>query len=899
MSIECPVLFRGFLLGCLVVGWTAGGQVALFYGTSSATQASNTVQRVNGDGTGNTLLFAATGPGANGVSRCTAVAVDSRNGKVFLLDAGSNALWSVNLDGSGLALVKGQLTSAPLSVALDVVNRQIYYATSSTLQRSNTVQRMDYTGDNNTVVFTATGPSPGNGVQRCTALALDTLNSMVFITDAGAAALWSMDLAGSGLRLVESGLTATPADVALDATNQFVYFTTSSSLQLSNTVQRVGYDGTGPKTLLMATGPDGNQVGRCTALDLDLAGSKLYFSDAASNALWSVNLAGGSPVLVKAGLPAGTVKKVRLVPSPPLITVMNLNDRGPGSLRQALLDVASPGVINFSGALFTNGPAVISLAEVGDSTFGASALRLDKQVQVIGPTGPNGLILTPSNAAPPMRLFYVSPLGSLALKNVTLSNGVASGFIGGSGYQRGGSGGGSAGLGGAILNQGVLDLEDSTLAANQALGGAGGGSSLPWGGEGSGGAGGGLSGAGGAGGQLTDGGSGGPPFGGAGGSGTGAGSSGGAGGGGGGGGSSEAGSGSGPGGPGGLGGGGGGGGAYDTFGFPGGAGGSGGVGGFGGGGGGGGGGTPDGALSVGGFAGGNGAQANSGGNVGNGGGGGAGLGGAVFNLAGTLTITNCTFSGNAAVGGDGGSIAGTGTAGSGFGGAIFNRNGTVQVVSSTFANNRADQGGGGIYNLGDGTNLAGSVELRNTIVAYTPGGASDYAASTINGGGTTNSGHHNLIQVNDGFAGGIVTSADPKLGPLANNGGPTSTHVLLNHSPAIDAGDNANLPPTDQRGYPRVADGEGNGLAIADLGAVEDGLFRLRAVFQSAASIQLNGFEFFLTGESNRLYVTEFSPDLIEWTPLATNEVLGVEVPVSDTQTGTAGRRFYRAHAWP
>ena len=52
MSIECPVLLRGFLLACLAIGWTARGQVALFYGTSSATQASNTVQRVNGDGTG-------------------------------------------------------------------------------------------------------------------------------------------------------------------------------------------------------------------------------------------------------------------------------------------------------------------------------------------------------------------------------------------------------------------------------------------------------------------------------------------------------------------------------------------------------------------------------------------------------------------------------------------------------------------------------------------------------------------------------------------------------------------------------------------------------------------------------------------------------------------------------
>jgi hypothetical protein len=275
------------------------------------------------------------------------------------------------------------------------------------------------------------------------------------------------------------------------------------------------------------------------------------------------------------------------------------------------------------------------------------------------------------------------------------------------------------------------------------------------------------------------------------------------------------------------------------------------------------------------------------------------LGGAVFNQAGILTITNCTLSGNAAIGGNAGSNAGVGKAGLGLGGGIFNRNGTINALNCTFAANRADQGGGGIYNLGDGTNNLGRVTLRNTIVANTPGGAYDYAASSFNSGLTTNTGTFNLIQLNGGFTGGIVTTADPRLGPLSNNGGPTPTHMLLNRSPAIDAGDSASLPATDQRGYPRLADGDGNGSAIVDLGAVEVGLFRLRTIPQTTASIQLAGFQLFLTGESNRLYVTEFSPDLINWTPFVTSQVFGVEIPVTDTQTGAATKRFYRAYAWP
>ena len=893
-SKDRPLLALAIALACLAAAPLANAQSSLFYGTSSSSQTSNTVQRINSNGTGNTLLFTAPGGVTNGVGRCTAVALDFWNGKMFLLDAGSNALWSVNMDGSGLALVRNHLTNAPLGIGLDVFSQKIYYSSSSSAQAGNTLQRVDYSGGNNTVLFTATGPAPGNGPRRCTALAVDTLNSRIFFSDAGNNAIWSVNLSGSGLTLVKSGLAGTPLDLALNVTNQLVYFTTSSTLQNANSIQRMAYDGTGLTTLLIAS----NGVKRCTSLDLDLLNSKIYFSDAGSNSLWSISLAGGPPTLVKTGLSPATVRKVRLLPSVSLVTVMNANDSGVGSLRQAIADVTPPGVINFSSALFSNGTAVINLSTIGDATCGPSAIGVDKQVTLLGPGGTNNLVITRSNTAPPMRIFYVSSLGSLSLKSITVTNGLALGSIGGSGFQRGGSGGGSAGLGGAILNAGFLDLENSTLAANVAQGGDGGGREMPWGGDGSGGGGAGLGGPGSPGGQPSIGGSGGNPLGGAGGAGSGAGGPGGPGGGGGGS-SPTSGSGSGPGGLGGLGGGGGGGGAYNTVGYGGGAGGFGGAAGFGGGGGGGGGGTPDGAIGSGGFAGGNGGQADGSGNLGGGGGGGGGLGGAVFNLGGTLAVTNSTLSGNAAVGGAGGTSIHSAAAGAGLGGAVFNRSGTVTLLNATIAKNRADQGGGGIYNLGDGTNLSGVVSMRNTIVAGTTNWASDYVAVAINSASTTNTGNNNLIQLNQGFDGGIVTSADPDLGPLANNGGPTLTHALLDHSPAIDAGDNAGLPATDQRGYPRIVNSRGYGPAIVDIGAVEQGVFRLRAIPQSAASIQLNGFQLFLTGESNRLYVTEFSPDLFRWTNFATNQSAGDEIPVVDISTGTNSRRFYRAHTWP
>jgi len=62
---------------------------------------------------------------------------------------------------------------------------------------------------------------------------------------------------------------------------------------------------------------------------------------------------------------------------------------------------------------------------------------------------------------------------------------------------------------------------------------------------------------------------------------------------------------------------------------------------------------------------------------------------------------------------------------------------------------------------------------------------------------------------------GNLLGADPELGPLQNNGGPTYTHALLPGSPAIDAGTNVGAPRTDQRGVSRPQG------ASTDIGAFE------------------------------------------------------------------------------
>ena len=92
-------------------------------------------------------------------------------------------------------------------------------------------------------------------------------------------------------------------------------------------------------------------------------------------------------------------------------------------------------------------------------------------------------------------------------------------------------------------------------------------------------------------------------------------------------------------------------------------------------------------------------------------GGGFGFGGAIYNLGGTLTITDSTFSGNSAgTGGaiynqlynDGGTLTITNSTFSGntseYGGGIYNEGATVSITASTFSGNSAANDGGGIYN---------------------------------------------------------------------------------------------------------------------------------------------------------------------------------------------------------
>jgi hypothetical protein len=479
-------------------------------------------------------------------------------------------------------------------------------------------------------------------------------------------------------------------------------------------------------------------------------------------------------------------------------------------------------------------------------------------------TPPFRLLFVGADPTDPNTLGYASPgAGHLTLRDLTLRGGLGQGgdaIVGG---------GGGAGMGGAIFNQGEVALERVTITNSAAQGGNGGSASGvgPGGGIGSdagstadssgGGFGGGVLFGGGFGGTNSGGGGGfraeddgeagvaplaggdgGGPATGLGGLGGAAAGTPGMSGNGAGGGtptasaSENGGNGGdfGRGGVEGAGGGVGGGGATlingSGGGFGGGGGGANGGGGYGGFGGGGGNGS---SVGFGGFGGGDGALISSSG----GGGGGAGMGGAIFNHQGELTLLNSTLSGNTAVGGQAGQAA---DAGRSFGGAIFNLNGAVRIDYSTIAYNTAGDGGA-LYNLGylaedtgdpDGHTYSARVVatgsiISPTVVSAAPAMVSGGLENTVVGPGDTTidltASNLNEAATKIG-AGEVLTGpntlvGDPELGLLANNGGPTPTHALSPTSPAIDKDNSSGGPATDQRGVSRPQG------AASDIGSFE------------------------------------------------------------------------------
>ncbi len=235
---------------------------------------------------------------------------------------------------------------------------------------------------------------------------------------------------------------------------------------------------------------------------------------------------------------------------------------------------------------------------------------------------------------------------------------------------------------------------------------------------------------------------------------------------------------------------------------------------------------------------------------GNADGAGGNLGGGMYNRAGSPTLANLVFVSNSAAYAGGGMYNYDGSSptltnvtfqgnSSGFGGGMVNENNSSPTLyNAVFDRNTAALDGGGIYNhdysspllvnatlygnnsgrFGGGMDSHGFCypTVRNSILWANS--ASSAGAQIFNEQASSVNVDYSLVQ--DGWTGTGNLSGDPQFVDAAGG-----DFLLRMASPAVDAGTNSGAPTFDRSGRARPWDGNGDGTAVADMGAYERAVY--------------------------------------------------------------------------
>ena len=161
------------------------------------------------------------------------------------------------------------------------------------------------------------------------------------------------------------------------------------------------------------------------------------------------------------------------------------------------------------------------------------------------------------------------------------------------------------------------------------------------------------------------------------------------------------------------------------------------------------------------------------------------------------------------------------------GGAIYTRGASeVSLNNSTISGNSAASGAG-VYVNGSSFTISNTTVVDNSSPdsAVSFAGSFLYISNSIIANTVSSSDCRRIMSnvtldaqsiIGDGSCGGTALTVGLQLGPLADNGGPTQTHALLEGSPARDRGDLITCTQFDQRGNMR-----NDGDEKCDIGALE------------------------------------------------------------------------------
>ena len=192
------------------------------------------------------------------VQNATSFTIDVTDGKIYWTEKSGNRKGKIrraNLDGRNVELVK-DLTSVPLDIALDTVNRKIYLTNAW-----GKVQRLNFNGSN-------FQPNLIKGLSMPKSLALDVSGGKIYwIEQIGnrAGKIRRANLDGTNVQLVKS-ITSAPRGITVDNVNGKIYLTNAYGK-----VQRLNLNGSNfqPNLITGLESPEGIAV--------DTVNRKLYW----------------------------------------------------------------------------------------------------------------------------------------------------------------------------------------------------------------------------------------------------------------------------------------------------------------------------------------------------------------------------------------------------------------------------------------------------------------------------------------------------------------------------------------------------------------------------------------------------------------------------------------------
>ena len=197
------------------------------------------------------------------VDNAMSLAIDTINEKLYWVEKTGNRTGKIrraNLDGTNVQLVK-DLTSVPLDIALDTVNRKIYLTNAW-----GKVQRLNFNGSN-------FQPNLITGLQTPNHLALDVTRGKIYWTEKTGnrtGKIRRANLDGTNVEFVKD-LTSAPRGIAVDNVNGKIYLANAYGK-----IQRLNLNGSNfqPNLITGLESPEGIAV--------DTVSRKLYWTEKGS-----------------------------------------------------------------------------------------------------------------------------------------------------------------------------------------------------------------------------------------------------------------------------------------------------------------------------------------------------------------------------------------------------------------------------------------------------------------------------------------------------------------------------------------------------------------------------------------------------------------------------------------